>query len=148
MPKIKSKMKANQHSIYIPKEVDERLNIYMANNKKSYSETVNLAIQDFLKVHANKDELSITTEIIENTIRKEVKPYFERIIKFIAKSTKSGYSSIFILGQVLAYLYNTDDQQEFLKNTIEKAESMGYKAVKNYSLDEDITKMFPKDMKF
>ena len=100
-----------------------------------------------MKIHANKDELSITTTIIENTIRKELKPEMERIIKLLAKSTKSGYGSIFILGQVLAYMFNTDDEKEFLKNVIEKSEAMGYRAVKNYSLNEDIEKMFPKSMK-
>ena len=113
----------------------------------TYSEAVNLAIKDFLKIHANKDELTITTEIIENTIRKELKPSMDRIIKFLAKATKSGYASIFLEAQVLAYIFNTDDEQDFLKNAIDKSEAMGYKAVKNYSLDEDVTKMFPKGLK-
>ena len=44
-------------------------------------------------------------------------------------------------------MFNTDDEKEFLKTLINKAEAMGYRAVKNYSLDEDITKMFPNNMK-
>jgi len=146
MPKIK-KEKAVQRTIYVPKEIDNRILRYMANSNHTYSEAINLAIKNFLKLQANEDELTVTTKIIENTIRKELKPEMERIIKFLAKSTKSGYSSIFILAQVLAYMFNTDDEQEFLKNTISNAEAMGYKAVKNYSLDEDIEKMFPKGLK-
>lgn len=140
---------AVQRTVYVPKEIDEKLLKYIANSSKNitYSEAVNECIKSFLKIHANKDELSITTTIIENTIRKELKPEMERIIKLLAKSTKSGYGSIFILGQVLAYMFNTDDEKEFLKNVIEKSEAMGYRAVKNYSLNEDIEKMFPKSMK-
>lgn len=147
--KKSKRVPAVQRTIYVPKEIDEKVLKYMANNPKSmtYSEAINECIKSFLKIHANKDELSITTTIIENTIRKELKPEMERIIKLLAKSTKSGYGSIFILGQVLAYMFNTDDEKEFLKNVIEKSEAMGYKAVKNYSLKEDIEKMFPKSMK-
>lgn len=71
----------------------------------------------------------------------------ERIIKLLAKSTKLGYSAMFLLGQFLAYEFNTDDGIDFLKNAISQAEKMGYKAVKNYSLENDIEKMFPKSMK-
>lgn len=71
----------------------------------------------------------------------------ERIIKLLAKSTKSGYSSMFLLGQFLAYVFNSDEETDFLKNAISQAEKMGYKAVKNYSLDSDIEKMYPKSMK-
>ena len=148
MAKINKKQKARQRSIYVPKEIDEKIIKFISNtnNSMTYSEAVNLAIKDFLKIHANKDELSITTEIIENTIRKELKPVTERIIKLLAKSTKSGYSSIFLQAQVLSYLFNTDDQQDFLKGVIEKAEKMGYQATKNYSLDEDITKVCSKGL--
>ena len=76
-----------------------------------------------------------------------MKPTVERIIKFLAKSTKAGYSSIFLQAQVLAYLFNSEEQHEFMKKVIDKAEAMGYQAIKNYSLDEDITKMFPKGLK-
>ena len=71
----------------------------------------------------------------------------ERIIKLLAKSIKSGYSSMFLLGQFLAYVFNTDDEVEFLKKAISNAEKIGYNAVKNYSLDSDIEKMYPKSMK-
>lgn len=149
MPNINKKPRAVQRTIYVPKELDDRMIKFISNQerKMTYSQAINACMKDFLKIYANKDELTITTQIIENTIRKELKPSMERIIKFLAKATKSGYSSIFILGQVLANIYGTDDEQEFLKNIIEKAEAMGYRAVKNYSLDEDITKMFPKDLK-
>ena len=137
MPKNR-KERAVQRTVYVPKEVDTRILRYIANSGLTYSEAINLTIKNFLKLQANEDEL---------TIRKELKPEMERIIKFLAKSTKAGYSSIFILAQVLAYLFNTDDQQDFIKKTIADAESMGYKAVKNYSLDEDIEKMFPRGLK-
>lgn len=71
----------------------------------------------------------------------------ERIIKLLAKSTKFGYSSMFLLGEFLAYVFNTDDEVEFLKKAISNAEKIGYNAVKNYSLDSDIEKMYPKSMK-
>ena len=146
MPKNR-KERAVQRTVYVPKEVDTRILRYIANSGLTYSEAINLTIKNFLKLQANEDELTVTTKIIENTIRKELKPEMERIIKFLAKSTKAGYSSIFILAQVLAYLFNTDDQQDFIKKTIADAESMGYKAVKNYSLEEDIEKMFPRGLK-
>jgi len=146
MPKTTKKTNVKK-TAYIPKDVNEKILKYMADSNKTFSEVINEAVNSFLKIHANKDDLAITTEIIENTIRKEIKPYMDRIIKFLAKATKSGYASIFIQGQVLAYMFNTDDEREFLKTLINKAESMGYRAVKNYSLDEDIIKMFPKELK-
>ena len=146
MPKITKKTNVKK-TVYIPKDVNIKVLKYMADTNKTFSEVMSEAVNSFLKIHANKDDLAITTEIIENTIRKEMKPYMDRIIKFLSKSTKSGYASIFIQGQVLAYMFNTDDEKEFLKTLINKAEAMGYRAVKNYSLDEDITKMFPNNMK-
>ncbi len=70
MPKIK-KEKAVQRTIYVPKEIDNRILRYMANSNHTYSEAINLAIKNFLKLQANEDELTVTTKIIENTIRKE-----------------------------------------------------------------------------
>ena len=140
--KANKKDKAVQRTIYVPQELDDRLSKYIANrdNDISYSGAISNCIKNFLKVYANKEELTITTEIIENTIRKELKPTVERI-------TKAGYSSIFLQAQVLAYLFNSEEQHEFMKKVIDKAEAMGYQAIKNYSLDEDITKMFPKGLK-
>ena len=149
MPNQNKKEPAVQRTVYIPKEVDNKILKYIANKNDgtTYSKAVNDAIKDFLKLRANQDELSITTTIIENTIRKELNPEMERIIKLLAKSTKVGYSSMFLLGQFLAYVFNTDDETDFLKNAISNSEKIGYKAVKNYSLDSDIEKMYPKSMK-
>ncbi len=149
MSKQSKKEPAVQRTVYIPKEVDNRILKYISNKNDgtTYSKAVNEAIKDFLKLRANQDELSITTTVIENTIRKELKPEMGRIIKLLAKATKSGYSSMFLLGQFLSYVFNTDDENDFLKNAISNAEKMGYKAVKKYSLDSDIEKMFPKSMK-
>ena len=84
MPKITKKTNVKK-TVYIPKDVNIKVLKYMADTNKTFSEVMNEAVNSFLKIHANKDDLAITTEIIENTIRKEMKPYMDRIIKFLSK---------------------------------------------------------------
>ena len=151
MPKTNyKKEKAIQHSIYVPKEIDEKISKYKADKNLTYSEVINEALLQFFKIHANKDELTITTDIIEKTIRKELDPAVNRLVKLQVKSSKASYGSLYLVLQMLAFLQNhlkdmyfrnEDDLNFYLKEKIKKADEMSYKAVTSNSINKDIEKL-------
>jgi len=150
MPKTKKNV-AMQHSIYVPKDLEEKIEKYKIENNKTFSEVVNIALQDYFKIHANKDELTITTDIIRNVIKSELDPFKDRLIKLQVKSTKTGYSSEYLLVEMLAffqnhlkdiYFRNENDLNLYLKDKIKKADEMGYKATTSKEgLDDDLYKL-------
>ena len=60
MPKITKKTNVKK-TVYIPKDVNIKVLKYMADTNKTFSEVMNEAVNSFLKIHANKDDLAITT---------------------------------------------------------------------------------------
>lgn len=150
MSKNFKKNKSVSHSIYVTEELDEKIKKYQADNDKTYNQVVNNALIQFFKIHANKDELTVTTNIIEKTIRKELDPITNRIIKLLVKSSKASYGSLYLDLQMLAFMQNhlkdmyfrsDEDLNLYLKEKIKIADEMSYKAVTSNSIDKDIEKL-------
>lgn len=146
--------KRKQKTIYIEPEINESILKYIAKNKTedgntySYSEIVNIALKQFFKVEATSDSLELTKQIIDKSIDTNVKKYFDRIIALQSKNTKTSYSSAYLLANLLAVLYQTDDERDFIKDKMKEADELAYKATTKYSLKNDLQNLIPKDLDF
>lgn len=135
-------------SIYVSNDIGDNIKKYCAKNNMTQNQVVNRALEKFFSVQSYNDNLTLLTEIVESRIDKILKPKMERLISLEAKSSKASFSSMFLLAQVLSYIFNENDETEFMKECLAKANELGYKAVKNYSLKDDINKMIPNDLNF
>ena len=62
--------------------------------------------------------------------------------------SKTSLAALYINAHMLSYVCQNDISQEFLKQEIELANKKAYKVLKDGFLEEDIMKLFPKDMNF
>lgn len=78
---------AIQRTVYVPKELDNRILKYIANRNDgtTYSGAVILALKDFLKLRANQDELSITTRNYRKYYKKRIKTRNGKDYKTLSK---------------------------------------------------------------
>lgn len=139
---IYKKRKSVQKSIYIPENLNEMVVKYqMEKEFTSYSEAIIYILKEFFKVEANKDNITVITEILRNVIRQELNSKFERQIALEVKSAKNGLASTYLLSKILASIFNTDEDTEFMRNAIHEANAIGYKAIKNYDIKNDFEKL-------
>ena len=143
-----------QKSVYIKPSTNESILKYISKKEKEdgrqmyYSEVVNIALEDFFKVEATSDSLELTTKIIDKCVEKHIKKYFDRIIALQSKNTKTSYTSIYLLAKLLAVLYQSDDERDFVREEIKEADELAYKATTKYSLKNDLQNLIPKDLDF
>ena len=60
------------------------------------------------------------------------------------------FLKIFIFLEIilLAYIFNSEDDQQFIKDKINLANKLGYQAIKSPYFEDDITRILPKDLNF
>ena len=54
----------------------------------------------------------------------------------------------FLIIIVLAYIFNSEDDQQFIRDKINLANKLGYQAIKSPYFEDDITRILPKDLNF
>lgn len=136
------KAKAKQKTFYVSKKLNETLINYQAEkNYKSFSETMNNILKDFFNVQANKDNITMITEILRKVIRQELNTKFERQIALEVKGVKNNLANTYLQAKILSVLFNSDDDKEFMRNAIKEANAIGYKAIKNYDIKSDFERL-------
>lgn len=136
------KAKAKQKTFYISDKLNGILTKYQAEQQyTSFSEMMNNILKDFFNVQANKDNITMITEIIRTVIRQELNSKFERQIALETKSLKNNLSNSYLQAKILSVLFNSDDDKEFMRNAIKEANAIGYKAIKSYDIKTDFEKL-------
>ena len=115
---------------------------------ESQSEIINIAIQEHLKLMSTKDNIDFITNEIYRAVESKLDKYHNRLFRLLAKMSKTSLESLYINDHMLSYMCQNDISQEFLKQEIELANKKAYKVLKDGFLEEDIMKLFPKDMNF
>ncbi len=126
------------------KEALEKLS---ATTGQSQSEIINIAIQEHLKIKSAKEDINFITREIDRAVDAKLDSYHNRLFRLLAKMTKAIFTSLYINGHMLSYMSNSDISQEFLKKEIEIANKKAYQVLKSGFLEEDVTKLFPSDLK-
>lgn len=114
----------------------------------SQSEIVNIAVQEYLKLISTKDNIDFITNEIYRAIESKLDKYHNRLFRLLAKISKSSFSALYINAHMLSYMCQNEISQEFLKQEIDLANKKAYMVLKEGFLEEDITKLFPKDLDF
>lgn len=114
----------------------------------SQSEIINIAIQEHLKMKSTKEDINFITKEIDRAIESKLDSYHKRLFRLLAKMTKASFSSLYINGHMLSYMCNSEISQEFLKKEIEIANKKAYQILKSGFLEEDVTKLFPSNLKY
>ena len=136
------KAKAKQKTFYISDKLDKTLLNYQSEKQyTSFSEMMNDILKDFFNVQANKDNITMITEILRNVIRQELNGKFERQIALEVKGLKNNLSNSYLQAKILSVLFNSDDDKEFMRYAIKEANAIGYKAIKNYDIKTDFEKL-------
>lgn len=136
------KAKAKQKTFYISDKLDKTLLNYQSEKQyTSFSEMMNDILKDFFNVQANKDNITMITEILRNVIRQELNGKFERQIALEVKGLKNNLSNSYLQAKILSVLFNSDDDKEFIRNVIKEANAIGYKAIKNYDIKNDFERL-------
>ena len=115
---------------------------------ESQSEIINIAIQEHLKLMSTKDNIDFITNEIYRAVESKLDKYHNRLFRLLAKMSKTSLAALYINDHMLSYMCQNDISQEFLKQEIELANKKAYKVLKDGFLEEDIMKLFPKDMNF
>ena len=120
------KAKAKQKTFYISDKLDKTLLNYQSEKQyTSFSEMMNDILKDFFNVQANKDNITMITEILRNVIRQELNGKFERQIALEVKGLKNNLSNSYLQAKILSVLFNSDDDKEFMRNAIKEANAIG-----------------------
>ena len=136
------KSKAKQKTFYISDKLNKTLINYQSEKQyTSFSEMMNNILKEYFSVQANKDNITMITEIIRNVIRQELNSKFERQIALEVKGLKNNLSNSYLQAKILSVLFNSDDDKEFMRNAIKEANAIGYKAIKNYDIKTDFEKL-------
>lgn len=136
------KTKAKQKTFYISDKLNKTLINYQSEKQyTSFSETMNNILKEYFRVQANKDNITMITEILRKVIKQELDTKFERQIALEVKGVKNGLSNTYLLAKILSVLFNSDDDKEFIRNVIKEANAIGYKAIKNYDIKNDFERL-------
>lgn len=114
----------------------------------SQSEIINTAIQEHLKLISTKDNIDFITNEIYRAVESKLDKYHNRLFRLLAKMCKTSFAGLYINAHMLSYMCQNEISQEFLKQEIELANKKAYATLKEGYLEEDITKLFPKDLDF
>ena len=119
-----------------------------AKSGKSQSEIIDTAIQEHLKLISTKDNIDFITNEIYRAVESKLDKYHNRLFRLLAKISKTSFTSLYINAHMLSYMCQNEISQDFLKKEIEIANKKAYTALKEGYLEEDISKLFPKDLDF
>ena len=119
-----------------------------AKTGKSQSEIIDTAIQEHLKLLSTKDNIDFISNEIYRAVESKLDKYHNRLFRLLAKMSKTSFSALYINAHMLSYMCQNEISQEFLKKEIEIANKKAYAALKEGYLEEDIAKLFPKNMDF
>lgn len=151
----KKKEEGRTEKVYavVPKTLKDALRKYVASickedKKATESEIINRALEDYLEIKSNEKSVSKLESMLERIIDEKLGRKFERHIALLSKSAKASFSSIFLQAYVLAYIFNNEDDQQFIKEKIQLANKLGYQAIKSPYFEDDITRILPKDLNF
>lgn len=139
--------KTERVNAVVTAKTKEALEKLSATTGKSQSEIINIAIQEHLKIRSVKDNINFITKEIDRAVDAKLDSYHNRLFRLLAKMTKAIFTSLYINGHMLSYMSNNDISQEFLKKEIEIANKKAYQILKSGFLEEDVTKLFPSDLK-
>ncbi len=114
----------------------------------SQSEIINIAIQEHLKLMSTKDNIDFITNEIYRAVESKLDKYHNRLFRLLAKISKASFTSLYINAHMLSYMCQNEISQEFLKQEIDIANKKAYAVLKEGFLEEDIFKLFPKDLDF
>jgi len=152
---VKKKDESRTEKVYavVPKNLKEALRKYVASiakedRKATESEIINRALEEYLEMKTNEKSVSKLETMLEKVIDEKLGRKFERHIALLSKSAKASFSSIFLQAYVLAYIFNSEDDQQFIKDKINLANKLGYQAIKSPYFEDDITRILPKDLNF
>lgn len=152
---IKKQENSRTEKVYavVPKSLKEALKKYIVtiskeDRKATESEIINRALEEYLEIKTNEKSISKLEKMLEKIVDEKLARKFERHIALLSKSAKASFSSIFLQAYVLAYIFNSEDDQQFIKDKIELANKLGYQAIKSPYFEDDITRILPKDLNF
>lgn len=131
----------------VTSKTKEALEKLSATTGQSQSEIINIAIQEHLKIKSVREDINFITKEIDRAVDAKLDSYHNRLFRLFAKMTKAIFTSLYINGHMLSYMNNGDISQEFLKKEIEIANKKAYQVLKSGFLEEDVTKLFPSDLK-
>lgn len=141
--------KTIQKSVYInPKMNKEVLKYMSANDFKSYSEVVNLALEDFFATEASKKSLNLTTQIVNKSIQTEMKKFDNRISDLVVRNLITTYTLEEMLSKLILYNQSIQptDEKEFLKNLLADSRTTAVQILKN-SPKEEVRRILDKLLK-
>ena len=116
--------------------------------KLMYDLTLAMHVKYDIKIMTDEKSVSKLETMLEKVIDEKLGRKFERHIALLSKSAKASFSSIFLQAYVLAYIFNSEDDQQFIKDKINLANKLGYQAIKSPYFEDDITRILPKDLNF
>lgn len=97
------KSKAKQKTFYISDKLNKTLINYQSEKQyTSFSETMNNILKEYFSVQANKDNITMITEILRNVIRQELNSKFERQIALEVKGLKNNLSNSYLQAKILS----------------------------------------------
>lgn len=114
----------------------------------SQSEIINISIQEHLKLMSTKDNIDFITNEIYRAVESKLDKYHNRLFRLLAKMSKTSFVALYINAHMLSYMCQNEISHEFLKQEIELANKKAYTTLKEGYLEEDIRKLFPKDLDF
>lgn len=114
----------------------------------SQSEIINIAIQEHLKLMSTQDNIDFITNEIYRAVESKLDKYHNRLFRLLAKMSKASFTGLYINAHMLSYMCQNEISQEFLKQEIDLANKKAYAVLKEGFLEEDIVKLFPKDLDF
>lgn len=114
----------------------------------SQSEIINTAIQEHLKLISTQDNIDFITNEIYRAVESKLDKYHNRLFRLLAKMSKASFAGLYINAHMLSYMCQNEISQEFLKQEIDLANKKAYTVLKEGFLEEDIVKLFPKDLDF
>lgn len=135
--------KTKRLSVTVKLKTFDELSKYSANVNRSRSDVADQFIQEGLKLCSTKDNINFISNEIDRSIEVKLKRFEDRACRILAKNTKSNLANLYLLSEVLSYLYNKDDEtRSWLKDKLETANEKAYKVLKSGYLERDIMSLF------
>lgn len=135
------KRKKVKKTIYISEKLDKQINEYIINYPidstefPNYSDVIIKALNKFFK---NIDSEVIEEQALKKIWREENEKLISQLNKKYINTTKSIYSTQYILIELLKFYFN-EDEIEYFNDLIDKANKKGYEQYKltNQKINND-----------
>lgn len=137
--------KTKRITVTVKTKTYDELAKYSANVNRSRSDIADEFIQEGLKLKSTKDNIDFVTNEIDRCLEVKLKRFEDRLCRILAKDTKGNLANLYLLSEVLHYLYGKDDDtRTWLKNKLEVANKKAYQVLKSGYLERDINILFDK----